>query len=55
LNKSLIYSIAIVAFMFSIEMLSAQAKDTDSIHVTRGLVQGNNTLFTFDNEMERKE
>lgn len=53
MNKSLIYSFSIAALMFSTGLLSAQIKDTDSIYVARGLVQGNDTLAMIELEEVR--
>jgi len=53
LNKSLIYSICIGALMLSAGLLSAQVKDADSIHITRGVIQGNDTLAIIELEEVR--
>jgi len=53
LNKSLIYSICIGALMLSAGLISAQVKDADSIHITRGVIQGNDTLAIIELEEVR--
>ena len=53
MNKSLIYSICIGALMLSAGLLSAQVKDADSIHITRGVIQGNDTLAIIELEEVR--
>jgi len=53
LNKSLIYSISFTGFMLSAGWLTAQIKETDSIQVTRGLIQGNDTLALIELEEVR--
>ena len=53
MNKSLIYSICIGALMLSAGLISAQVKDADSIHITRGVIQGNDTLAIIELEEVR--
>lgn len=53
MNKSLIYSISFTGFMLSAGWLTAQIKETDSIQVTRGLIQGNDTLALIELEEVR--